>query len=65
MERIIFFDLEVKRNTNRIQDIGAIFNGEEFHGTSVLQFSQFLGKSGLYRMNSGLQKTNIEIRRYN
>ncbi len=47
MESIIFFDLEVKPKSSRIQDIGAVFNGEEFHGTSVLQFGHFLGKSGL------------------
>jgi ATP-dependent DNA helicase RecQ len=47
MENIIFFDLEVKRNSSHIKDIGAVFNGEEFHGTSVVKFGHFLLKSGL------------------
>jgi ATP-dependent DNA helicase RecQ len=47
MDNVIFFDLEVKRNSGSIQEMGAVFNGQEFHGTSIEQFRMFLGKADL------------------
>lgn len=47
MNNIIFFDLEVNRNSRKIQDIGAVFNDQEFHEPSLVNFGKFLKQSDL------------------
>jgi ATP-dependent DNA helicase RecQ len=41
MENILFFDFEISRNSKKIQDIGAIHHGEEFHKKSLSDFFRF------------------------
>jgi len=41
MEKNLFFDLETT-DTHRIADIGAVFNGESYHGASLKQLATFM-----------------------
>ncbi|MDZ7794916.1 MAG: RecQ family ATP-dependent DNA helicase [Spirochaetia bacterium] len=42
MEKNLFFDLETT-DTHQIADIGAVFNGELYHGASLKQLATFMG----------------------